>query len=98
MAKYLIIAGDEITAAVDTAVTDVLALPLFAGLAPMSMIRARHFIAIQGYGPGCTPRQSLTALGLTSPVLDAFYLINPDPTNGELWDALVAGLPEPIQP
>ena len=97
MARYLIIAGNEITAAVDTAVTDVLALPLFAGAAPMSMIRAAHFIAIQGYGPGCTPRQSLAALGLTSPVLTALYEINPDPTNAQLWNAL-KDLGPPEQP
>ena len=97
MARYLIIAGNEIVSAVDTAVTDVLALPLFAGAAPMSMIRAAHFIAIQSYGPGCTPRQSLAALGLTSPALTAFYDINPDPTNAQLWDALQT-LEPPEQP
>ena len=97
MAKYLIIAGNEIVSAVDTAVTDVLALPLFAGPESMGMIRATHFIAIQSYGPGCTPRQSLAALGLTSPVLTALYEINPDPTNAQLWNTL-KDLGPPEQP
>jgi hypothetical protein len=97
MAKYLIIQQDEIIHAVDAAVTDVLAMPLFGGGLRLSLIRARHFTAIQGYGPGCTPRQSLAALGLTSPVLDELYLTNPDPTNAELWDTL-ENLGPPEQP
>lgn len=91
MAKYLIIAGNQITAAIDTAVTDIIALPLFAGAAPMSMIRAAHFMSLQAE-MDLRPRVSLEVLGLTSPVLDTLYETNPDPGNLVIWNALVDGL------
>jgi len=97
MAKYIIVRGDEVVAAVNTAVTDVTALPLFGGTTPTSLIRAYHFLQIQ-QNTGATPRQSVKALGITSPVLTALYATNQDPTSDEIWQALLNGLPEPVQP
>ena len=64
MAKLYLIAGDRLIAEIDTAKTDVVALPLLAGGKNMSLINARHAQALMRR-VGLTAAQAVQALGLT---------------------------------
>jgi len=64
MAKLYLIAGDRLIAEIDTAKTDVVALPLLAGTQNMSLINARHAQALM-QRVGLTAAQAVRALGLT---------------------------------
>lgn len=64
MAKLYRIAGDKLIDEIDTAVTDVVALPLLAGKENASLLNEKHARNLMGRFD-LTAAQALDALGLT---------------------------------
>lgn len=64
MPKYYLIVGDKITREIDTAVGDVVALPLLESGTAMSLINRKHITALMARA-GLTAVQVIDKLGLT---------------------------------
>lgn len=96
MAKYLVIAGNEIVSTIDTVATNVIALPLFGGGDSMSLVNTEHLKLIQS-NLTVRPRQAIEAMGFASDDLTELYKTKPDPSDDDIWDAIESHTLTPAQ-